>query len=185
MPIKIVIKPKELWDEIGNQFIYQGKETTLTLEHSLVSLSKWEAKWHKPFLDKNEKTTEETLDYIKCMTLTQNVDPEVYDRIKPEHIKAILAYIDDPMTATWFKEDEEKHIEKRTITAEVIYYQMIALNIPVEFQKWHINRLLTLIRVCNEENKPKKKKSKRQILEEQHALNKKRRAAQKAKKKGR
>ena len=185
MPKKIVVPRQTLWDDIKEEFVYRGKDTVLVLEHSLVSLSKWEAKWHKPFLEKNEKSTEETLDYIKCMTLTQNVDPEVYDRIDKKLIREIVEYIEDPMTATWFKEDdEEKKAEKRIITAEVIYYQMIALNIPVEFQKWHLNRLLTLIRVCNEENKPKKKKSRRQILEEQHAMNRKRRAAQKAKKKG-
>ena len=181
MPKNIVIPAPELWDEVNEIFVYPEDDTILTIEHSLVSLSKWESRWHKPFLEKKEKSAEETLDYIRCMTITPNVDPKVYNRINNKIIKEIADYIEDPATATWFNERDKPRASRRVITAEIIYCQMIALHIPFECQNWHLNKLLTLIRVCDEENAPAKKKSKRQILEEQHALNQKRRAAQKAK----
>ena len=102
--LQITIPPMEKWDESKNEFI-QTKAQTLQLEHSLVSLSKWESKWKKIFLSEKEKTYEETLDYVKCMTLTQNVDPEVYHNLTQENIDAINKYIDDKMTATYFTED--------------------------------------------------------------------------------
>lgn len=165
----ITIPGNELWDEIKQEFL-TIKETTLQLEHSLVSLSKWESKWHKPYFSKTEKTSEEVLDYIRCMTLTQNVKPEVYNCLNQEHINTITNYIDDPMTATTFNDNDEKR-DKQIITAEVIYYWMIALNIPFECQKWHINRLLTLIRVCNIKNQPPKQMGKGERLRRQAELN--------------
>jgi isocitrate dehydrogenase kinase/phosphatase len=161
----------EGWDEKKEEFVTLLKEETITLEHSLISLSKWESKWHKPFLTKEEKTVEETIDYIRCMTLTQNVKPETYNRIRNEHIEQINAYIEDSMTATWFKESNNRQTNKEIITSEVIYYWMITLNIPVNFEKWHLNRLLTLIRVCNENNKPKKKVRRSEMLEQRRMLN--------------
>lgn len=160
----------EGWDEKKQEFV-EPKVQVLQLEHSLVSLSKWESKWCKPFLTKDEKTYEETIDYIKFMTLTQNVKPEVYDYISQENMRDINAYIDAPMTATTFSEDKNGKRSREIVTSELIYYWMIALNIPFECQKWHLNRLLTLIRVCNIKNTPPKKMSKRELASRNAALN--------------
>ena len=168
--LQITIEPTSLWDESKETFIDIGKQT-LNLEHSLVSLSKWESKWCKSFLSTNEKTFEETLDYIKCMTLTQNVKPEVYNALTRENITQINEYIAAPMTATYFVEDKNGKNSREQITSELIYYWMIALNIPFECQKWHLNRLLTLIRVCNIKNQPPKKRSRREIMSRNAALN--------------
>lgn len=174
--LQIDVPERELFDEKTQQFI-TVHATTLTLEHSLVSLSKWESKWCKPFLGKGEKSNEETLDYIRCMTLTQNVNPNVYLALTNTNIEKIRNYIDSPMTATTFREDKNAPKSREIITSELIYYWMIALNIPVEFQKWHLNRLLTLIRVCNIKNQPPKKMSQRQIMANNTALNNARRKA--------
>ena len=168
--LRITIPSIELWDEVKQEFIY-AKEQTLCLEHSLVSLSKWESKWCKPFLTKDAKTLEETIDYIKCMTLTQNVSPEVYDRLTRDNITQIYEYIDSPMTATTFTEKEKRGFNREQVTSELMYYWMVALNIPFECQKWHLNRLITLIRVCNIKNKPGKKMSRRDVLSQNAALN--------------
>ena len=160
----------DLWDESKGEFV-TSKEQKLVLEHSLVSLSKWESKWCKPFLSKQEKTTEETIDYIRCMTLTQNIDPEVYNFLTDDNIRDINAYIEAPMTATWFSNSNSGKQNREQITAELVYYWMIALNIPFECQKWHLNRLLTLIRVCEVKNSPPKKMSRREILNRNAALN--------------
>lgn len=160
----------EFWDERNECFInFPGQ--TLQLEHSLVSLSKWESKWHKPFLSKDSKTEEETIDYIRCMTLTQNVKPEAYLCLSPSNFAEINKYIEDPMTATTFGEDKDSKRRREIITAEIIYYWMIAQNIPFECQKWHLNKLLTLIRVCSIKNQPEKKMSKAQIAKQNAALN--------------
>lgn len=168
--LQITIPPGEMWDEIRNEFV-TTKGQTLTLEHSLVSLSKWESKWHKPFLSKEPKTQIETIDYIKCMTLTQNVDPNIYQFITRDNINEISAYIDNPMTATTFSDRENKKPSRSIITAEIIYYWMIALNVPMECQKWHLNRLLTLIKVCDIKNQPDKKMSRNEVLSRNKALN--------------
>lgn len=168
--LQITIPAGEQWDEINQVFI-NTKEQTLQLEHSLVSLSKWESKWCKAFLTKNEKTDEETIDYIKCMTTTQNVDPNVYNCLTKENIEQIKKYIEAPMTATYFSEEHSGKSSREQVTSELIYYWMIALNIPMECQKWHLNRLLTLIRVCNIKNQPPKKMSKRAIMSRNAALN--------------
>ena len=167
-------KSIEMWDEGLQQFVYTKatNEQTLMLEHSLVSLSKWESKWCKAFLTKQPKTDEETLDYIKCMTVTQNVDPDVYSRLTRENYKQIEEYIAAPMTATSFSEDKSSKTNREIVTSELIYYWMIALNIPFDpCQKWHLNRLLTLVRVCNVKNEPPKKRSKRDIMSRNAALN--------------
>jgi len=168
--LRITIPAVEQWDEAKQEFIYT-KEQTLSLEHSLVSISKWESKWCKPFLTKQEKTFEETLDYIKCMTLTQNVDPEVYNYLTNGNIKEINEYIEAPMTATYFSDEKTSKTSREQVTAELIYYWMIAFNIPFECQKWHLNRLLTLIKVCNIKNQPPKKRSKKDIMSRNAALN--------------
>ncbi|NBI91915.1 hypothetical protein D3Z45_15380 [Lachnospiraceae bacterium] len=178
--LKITIPGQEFWDEEKEVFV-NTKGATLQLEHSLVSLSKWESKWHKPFLGNGDKTVEETVDYIRCMTLTQNVNPSVYDFITNEIIGQVSDYIDDSMTATWFSKEDKGSPNREVITAEIIYYWMIALNIPFECQKWHLNRLLTLIRVCNVKNAPPEKLSKNEIAKRNAAINAARRKAHKAK----
>jgi hypothetical protein len=168
--LQITIPAVEQWDERKQEFVIT-KEQTLQLEHSLVSLSKWESKWCKPFLTKQEKTFEETLDYIKCMTITQNVKPEVYNYLTNKNIEEINNYIDAPMTATYFSDEKNSKTSREQVTAELIYYWMIALNIPFECQKWHLNRLLTLIKVCNIKNQPPKKRSRKEIMSRNAALN--------------
>lgn len=168
--LRITIPATECWDELKQEFI-QTKEQTLQLEHSLVSISKWESKWHKPFLSNQEKTLDETLDYVRCMTLTQNVDPITYNFLSRENIIQINKYIEDPMSATYFYEEDNKKNSREIVTSELIYYWMITFNIPSEYQKWHLNRLLTLIRVCNHKNQPPKKRSKREIMSRNAALN--------------
>ena len=168
--LEIVIPEKELWDEAKEEFTHT-KAQTLRMEHSLVSLSKWESKWKKAFLSKKEKTYEETIDYIRCMTVTQNVDPDVYKYLSAENIKQINEYINDPMTATTFSENKQTGGNHEILTAEVIYYYMIASNIPFECQKWHLNKLLTLIRVCGIKNQPPKKMGREELLKRNNALN--------------
>lgn len=175
--LKIIVPSKESYDESKNEFIY-SKEQSLNLEHSLVSLSKWESKWHKPFLtNRSQKNMEEVRDYIRCMTLTQNVDPKVYLNLTPDNYKEIQKYIDDPMTATTFSNTKIGPPNPEIITSELIYYWMIAYQIPVEFEKWHLNRLLTLIKVCSIKNTPPKKMNKGDIIKHNTALNAARRKA--------
>ena len=170
------VPASEQWDENNQCFIY-GDDYTLQLEHSLISLSKWEAKWKKPFISKGNLSNEEILDYIKCMTITQNVPEDVYVRLTLDNYTEVRKYIEDPMTATWFSNTEKKgKINNEQITAELIYYWMIALQIPFECQKWHLNRLITLIRVCNIKNTPPKKMSRTEIARRNAELNAKRRA---------
>lgn len=168
--LQITVPGRELYDEEKEEFITE-RDQVLQLEHSLVSLHKWESKWCKAFLGKAEKTDEEMLDYIRCMNMTQNVKPEVYDRISEENIKQVYEYINAPMTATYFSEEPKGKGGQETVTAELIYYWMIALNIPFECRKWHLNSLLTLVRVCNVKNTPPKKRSKREILSRNAELN--------------
>lgn len=171
---------QRLWDEIKEEFLYVDfKETKLQIEHSLISLKKWEQKWHKPFLATKDKTHEEIKSYVQCMTLNHGVDPNVYDWISNSQFEEIIKYIEDKMTATWFKDDALIGAQKNSreiVTAEIIYYWMIALNIPVEFQKWHLNQLLTLIKVVSIKNGKEKKMDKKQAAMERAALNAKRRA---------
>lgn len=168
--LEIVIPYTELWDEGKEDFIYV-REQKLRLEHSLVSISKWESKWHKRFLSNEKKSDEETIDYIKCMTLTQNVDPLVYKCLTNKNISDIEAYIDDPMTATTIPKEENAKKSRENITSELIYYWMISFNIPFECRKWHLNQLLTLIEVCNVKNRPPKKRSQREIARRHAAIN--------------
>lgn len=165
----ITIPATEEFDEIRGEFLYT-KEQTLQLEHSLISISKWESKWCKPFLGKQDKTHEEVIDYIKCMTLN-NVSDRVYSCLTQDNLKAINDYIGAPMTATTFNDAKNGKANREIVTAELIYYWMIALQIPFECQKWHLNRLLTLIRVCNVKNAPPKKMSKRATANHYAQLN--------------
>lgn len=169
--LQLTITPPEQWDSKNRVFIYP-KGKVLTLEHSLVSLSKWESRWCKPFISREPKTHEESIDYIRCMTITQNVDPDIYNYVSAENLKEVERYIEAPMTATWFSEEKNVGPKNREqITSELIYYWMIALDIPSEYQKWHLNRLLTLIHVCNVKNQPPKKMNQRDLMSQRRALN--------------
>lgn len=168
--LQITIPAREMWDEQNNEFVYTN-EQTLQLEHSLISISKWESKWNKPFLSKESKTYEEILDYVKCMTLTQKVSPEIYANLTDENMRDIQRYIEAPMTATTFSEEKNTKGNREIVTSELIYYWMIALGIPLECEKWHLNRLLTLVRVCNIKNSPPKKMGKNAIMSRNASLN--------------
>jgi len=180
--LTIKVPPNEIFDEINSKII-TTKGATLQLEHSLVSVSKWESKWHKVFLDPDtHKTMEETIDYIKCMTISQNVDPMIYYTLSQDIIKKINEYIDDPMTATTFNEENIKKMSigqpktNEKMSSELIYYWMVAAQIPFECQKWHLNRLLTLIRICGIKNQPPKKMSKKDLNSKYRSANAARRA---------
>lgn len=153
--LTIKIPDSEYFDESTQKFI-PVKGCTLNLEHSLISISKWESKWCKPFLTKDPMTQEQYRDYIVCMSLTP-IDPIVLLALTPENIETINTYIDAPMTATTFSNTNTKQ-SKEVITSEILYYRMIIHNIPIECQKWHLNRLLTLIRICDIKSSGKKPK---------------------------
>lgn len=163
------IPEQELYDEKHERFVVL-KAQKLQLEHSLVSLAKWESKWEQAFLGKKKMTDEQVVDYIRCMTITQNVDPSVYHRLTRDNIDTVDRYISRRMTATTFNNLQEKQ-NGSIITAEIIYYWMITMGIPMECQKWHLNRLLTLIKVCAIKNTPPKKMSKSAAMAHQRKLN--------------
>ena len=177
--LRIVVPENEFFDEEKQEFI-TVKEQTLVMEHSLISISKWESKWKKPYFSdkKDDKTNEEMLDYLRCMTVSpQNVNPLVYRAITKENLDAIASYIDDPMSATTITDYRKAGGKKQVVTSELIYYWMIANNIPTEYEKWHINRLITLIRICSIKNDPNPKKMSRGAIARQNrALNAARRA---------
>lgn len=172
--LTITIPSGEFYNHETKEFI-NVKAQTIQLEHSLVSLAKWESQWKKPLMGTDEKTKEETLDYVRCMTITQNIDPIVYSFIPDSVVNEITEYMKEPMTATTFREDLNRPKSREIITAELIYYWMVSLNIPFECQKWHLNRLLTLIRVCNIKNTPPKKMNAKDAAARQRALNEERR----------
>lgn len=180
--LQITIPETEKYNENTGEFITIHSQN-LSLEHSLLSVSKWESKWHKPFINKNPKTREETIDYVRCMTVTPNVNPIVYSGIGDKELKQIIDYIQDDMTATWFSAESERQLRSvnngEEITSELIYYWMTALNIPMECQKWHLNRLLTLIKIANLKNQPQKNMTKAEVLKRQQALNAARRKPKK------
>lgn len=171
--LRIHIDEQQYLNESTNEII-TVKAQTLQMEHSLVSISKWESKWHVPFLGKQEKTQEQILDYLNCMTLTQNVDPNVFLFLSNDTVKKINEYISDPMTATTISDYGAKK-SREIITSEVIYFWMVNFNIPFECQKWHLNRLLTLIEVCNAKNSPGKKMSRSEVMNRNRMLNEARR----------
>lgn len=177
--IKITIPRTEYYDEAKKAFIYPiEKDISVKLEHSLISLQRWESKWHKPFLSDQPKTKEETLDYIRCMSINE-MDDEIFKYVPKSELDRVAEYIEDSMTATWFSDsvlNNPKYLNKKkeVVTAEIIYYWMIALNIPAEYQKWHLNRLITLIKVINAKSNPDKK-NKKDIFKDYDRLNSERR----------
>ena len=178
MPIPITIPATEMWDPVAHRF-YDVKERTITMEHSLVSLSKWESKWKIPFIGNKNLTAEQLLSYFQCMTIEKNVNPMIYQCLTAKQIDDIMKYIDDSMTATWFgKSDDDvaAQTDNRAVTSELIYYWMFASGISKECEKWHLNRLITLIHVTSEENKPKKKRTEAERMAHHRALLKARRA---------
>ena len=168
--LRITIPAVEQWDEEKMEFL-SSEEMTLDLEHSLVSLSKWESKCQKPFYSKGERTLDEIIEYVKCMTLNENVPEDVYRNLTRDNVNDISAYIENPMTATTFNDKNAKKGPNEQITAEIIYYWMVSLQIPMECETWHLNRLITLIRVCSIKNAPPKKMSKREIMNRNRSLN--------------
>lgn len=179
MPITVTVPAgSEAFDTRTEEFITSKTEVRMVLEHSLISLQLWEQKWHIPFLDKRNKlSSEQLVDYLRCMTLTKNVDPNVYYLIPSTELIRVKAYIEDPMTATTIVTDHRRRVSTEIKTAEVIYSDMILLGIPFECRKWHLNSLLMLINVCAERQKPEKKMSKNDIYAQNRALNRARRKA--------
>lgn len=176
------LEGEELWDDINEEFIHT-EPMEVKLEHSLVSINKWESKWHVPFLGReHEKTPEEFVDYIRFMILSKNANDDVIRRIVTSEslMTQIKNYMDDSMTATKFSKRQQAAARVNQggeyITAELIYYWMVALQIPFECEKWHINKLLTLIQVCNLKNSPPKKMTPQEIHAQNRALNAARRA---------
>ena len=170
------IPEQEYFDQSTSEFI-TCRACTLKLEHSLVSISKWESKWKKPFLTSDNKTAAEFIDYIRCMTINQDVPDEVYALLGHDNVRKIEEYIMDPATATTVTDRrKQKPGKSETPTSELIYYWMISNGIPFECEKWRLNRLLTLIRVCNAKGNPQQM-SKQEIYAMNAALNNSRRAA--------
>lgn len=186
MPITVNVVGGELFNPETEEII-TVKPATLELEHSLISLSKWESKWKIPFMDASEKqklSREQILDYFQCMSIKPVKDPNIFKSIRVADEQKILAYIADSMTATTFKDAPiegrpKRPRKKEIITSEIIYYWMVELGVPVEFEKWHLNRLLTLIRVCQEKQTVPKKMKKNDVLGMYAAQNAKARAATK------
>lgn len=176
--LEILVHGREMFDETSQTFT-SIPDTTLHLEHSLLSISKWESKWHRPFISvsKDEKRTrEEQIDYVRCMTIDRNVDPEVYYGLSNENILAINAYIDNPMTATTVKDAPHTPLRREVITSELIYFWMVNYGIPFECEKWHLNRLIMLIKVCSAKNNPKQMNN-RDIMMQNRKLNEARKKA--------
>lgn len=173
--LEILIPGEEHYDEAAEVFVYP-KAVTLQLEHSLVSLSKWESITEKPFLSKEDKSSEELLKYIICMNVSEVFSLDDFSNLTQDNLELINKYINSKSTATTFREIANSRMNREIITAEIIYFWMISLNIPFECQHWHLNRLLTLIKVCNEKNTPNKKVNRQEIAERNRLLNEQRKA---------
>ena len=156
--LEIRVDLEEGFDEESSKFV-ETSSFTVHLEHSLSSLSKWESVWEEPFLGKKDKTEKQTISYIEMMIIDDDLPPGVFQKLINDHLQDIMNYVSADMTATKFHLDPNSPQSRETITSELIYYWMISMNIPVEFERWHLNRLITLIRVINLKNTPKKKMS--------------------------
>jgi hypothetical protein len=174
--LTIVVGGQDVFDDESQEFDVRGG-VTLHLEHSLISLSKWEAKYEKPFLDNTDKTTEETLDYIKCMTITRNVPDDVYDVLSQENLDDIQIYIAAKMSATWFSDARPKPRRGEVVTSELVYFWLVSFQIPFECEKWHLNRLFNLIQICNNKQEKPKKMSRSELAQRNTDLNAQRRKA--------
>src|SRR5881628_1662923 len=168
--LTIRVSAAEAFDESSQEFTTQGG-TTLDLEHSLASLSKWESIHEKPFLGKESKTSEEIISYVRCMSLTDDFPEELFHRLSDTNIEAIGKYIDAKMSATWFNDQPGAPGTHEVITSELIYYWMTVFTIPFECERWHLNRLFTLIRVCNAKQAKPKKMSRSEIAQRNRELN--------------
>jgi len=157
--LEITIPDVEIFISATNEFL-TIKGGKVSLEHSLLSISKWEAKHHKYFLNNKTLTQSEILDYIRCMVVKSTVDNRVFYYLDNRTLSAINDYMNDPMTATWFGSQNEGQpgntVRGKIVTSELLYYYMISFNIPMNCEKWHVNRLLTLIQVCQAEQNPVK-----------------------------
>lgn len=176
--IEVTIPDQEMWDSEKNEFVYV-KGCTIRMKHSLLSISKWEMTWKKPFLKPGYvMTEEETLDYYRCMTITQNVDPGIYRYIPTSEQEKINKYIETPMSA-YIPQNKKSGGVKHTFVSEHIYYWMTAANIPQSYEKWHLSRLLNLLEIAANENDPKKSKkmSRGEIYKQNQELNSARRKA--------
>lgn len=151
--LTITIPQRRFFVEETEEYLYMPAKT-LKLEHSLLSVSKWESKWHKSYLSSKEFTPEESMDYVRCMSLDPNVTTETIKQLTTENYEEIRAYIENPMTATTFRDDGKKHQKQSIITSELIYHMMLQYGIPFECEKWHLNRLFTLLRVCDAKHSP-------------------------------
>lgn len=174
--LELKVEGMEFFNDDTQEF-YTVAPVTLRLEHSLVSVSKWESKWKTPFLSAKDLTIEQSRDYIKCMTINQHVDPLVYASLTNSHMETVNEYIKEERTATTFDERRVGPPNRQVITSELIYFWMAQYNIPFECQKWHLSRLLTLIRIASIKNAPEKKMSKRAVLSKNASLNAARRKA--------
>jgi len=173
--LTITVGGTQSFDDEKQEFVDEGG-FELQLEHSLVSLSKWESKHEKPFLGKETKTPEEVLDYVQCMVLAKNPPGDFLDKLSKENLEAVNAYIEAKMTATWFSEQPGAPASREVITAELIYYWMTVFHIPFECEEWHLNRLFTLIRICNIKQSKPKKMGRREIAAHNRELNARRKS---------
>lgn len=177
--LTIHVNPSEQFNNETNEF-FTTPGGVLVLEHSLLSISKWEAKWKKPFLKKdNGITQEQFIDYIKCMTINKNVPDDLYKSLTRNDVKTISEYIEDPMTATWFKDRKARGSNGEVQTSELLYYYMFEAGIPIDCERWHLNRLLVLIRIYGEKNSGNNKMNKKDVLAQNRALNAARHAKRK------
>lgn len=177
--LTLKIESFEGWDEEKEEFIYiEGQ--TIHMRHCLASISKWESKWHIPFLSRKEKTEEQALDYIRCM-VEEEVSDTVINIIQTRYGREIESYMNNPSTATVVHHDKQEIGSNSPKTSEVIYSWMFQLNIPMECQYWHINKLITQIDYMNEQQKPPKKISKKDAMARQARINAERRAKLKSK----
>ena len=167
--LEIIVPANEIYLPAENRFV-AIPSCTLTLEHSLISIAKWEAKWHTPYLNAKKRSSAQEFDYIRCMVVGPVKNDYVFSVLTPENIAQIRAYMEESMTATTFSKGQ-RSTSREVVTAEILYCRMFANNIPMECQKWHLNRLLTLIRVCSIKNAPSKKMGKNSILSRNAQLN--------------